>query len=236
MLNSAVQSKLIATNPCDHATLPRIPHTEAMCLSPQQVQKFLDEVKRADDPWWTYWLTLAHTGMRPSEGLGLQWGDLGKGTISIARTVVRHDAEGCEVKGCTHLFEDAKTARSRRTITIPAIVIEALNAHRKSVGSIGMARALIFPGEHGTPPDMRTLVRLHFDPHRKRAKLPKCSPYVLRHSHISALLADGVPVAEVSQRVGHASAVMTLNTYAHVLVGGSDRLAKAIERYAQGSA
>jgi hypothetical protein len=107
--------------------------------------------------------------------------------------VVRHPAEGCEIKGRTRLFEDCKTARSRCTITIPLFVVEALNEHRKSVGSIGMAKMLIFPGEHGAPPDYRTLVRLHFEHYRKAAKLPKCTPYVLRHSHISALLADGVP-------------------------------------------
>jgi integrase len=146
--------------------------------------------------------------------------------------VVRHPADRCEIKGCTHLFEDCNTARSRRTMTIPLVGEEALNIYRKSVESVGTAKILIFPGEHGAPSDYRTLVRLHFDLYRKAAKLPMCTPYVLRHSRISGLLAHGISVVGVRQRAGHASVTMALNTYAHVIVGGSDRLAKALERYA----
>lgn len=210
------------TNPCDHATLPRQPHNEAAFLSPKQVNAFLDAAK--DDPWYDYWLTLARTGMRPGEALGLQWRDLGKGTLSIHRTVVRI--------GKSWSFEDCKTKRSKRTITIPKDLQIALEARRGTAGSIGADTRLIFHGRDGAPPDMRTLVRLHFDPYREAANLGKCSPYALRHSHISDLLAQGVPVTEVSARAGHSSPVMTLGVYAHVLASSGDRMAAALERAA----
>lgn len=108
-------------------------------------------------------------------------------------------------------FEDCKTTRSRRTGTIPGNVVEALKTHGKVViaerqlrGARWQDHDLIFPSGAGTPPDMRSLVRLHFDAYRKAAKLDKCSPYVLRHSHNSGLLAQGLPVAEVSARVSRA--------------------------------
>lgn len=95
-------------------------------------------------------------------------------------------------------FEDCKTKRSRRTGTIPGNVVEALKTHRKVViaerqlrGARWQDHDLIFPSGAGAPPDIRSLVRLHFDPYRKAAKLDKCSPYVLRHSHNSDLLAQG---------------------------------------------
>jgi integrase len=47
--------------------------------------------------------------------------------------------------------------------------------------------------------------------------LPAIRRHDLRHSHASLLLAAGVPVKEVSERLGHASPVITLGVYAHVI-------------------
>ena len=44
----------------------------------------------------------------------------------------------------------------------------------------------------------------------------------LRHTHISQLLAAGVNVKIVSERAGHASIVITLDRYAHLLPGMQD--------------
>jgi integrase len=41
----------------------------------------------------------------------------------------------------------------------------------------------------------------------------------LRHTHATLLLADGVPVEVVSERLGHASATITLTVYQHVHPG-----------------
>jgi len=133
-------------------------------------------------------------------------------------------------QGSDWRFEDCKTPKSKRTVTISEITSAALKAHRKA--SLKIGDGLVFSGEHEGPPDMRSLVRLHFDRYRKLAKLPKCSPYVLRHSHISALLAAGVPVRTVADRVGHANATMTLNVYAHVGEDDRARVVEIIERLA----
>ena len=59
----------------------------------------------------------------------------------------------------------------------------------------------------------------------------------LRHTHATILLGAGVPVKVVSERLGHASATVTLGVYAHVMPGmqreGADRLALLV--YGQGS-
>ncbi|MFC5748916.1 tyrosine-type recombinase/integrase [Actinomadura rugatobispora] len=41
----------------------------------------------------------------------------------------------------------------------------------------------------------------------------------LRHTHATLLLIKGTPVKVVSERLGHASATITMNIYAHVLPG-----------------
>jgi site-specific recombinase XerD len=50
-----------------------------------------------------------------------------------------------------------------------------------------------------------------------RAGLGNLSLHSLRHSHASQLLRDGVPVAAVSERLGHANANITYGIYTHAL-------------------
>ena len=47
----------------------------------------------------------------------------------------------------------------------------------------------------------------------------------LRHTHATLLLAKGVPVKVVSERLGHASVTITLQVYAHVMPGNQRQAA-----------
>ena len=60
-------------------------------------------------------------------------------------------------------------------------------------------------------------------------KLPPVKFYALRHSHASALIAAGLDVVSVSQRLGHASPSITLSVYAHQFRPRDDAAARAIE-------
>lgn len=65
---------------------------------------------------------------------------------------------------------------------------------------------------------MRTLDHRHFKPTLKRAKLPEnFRLYDLRHSCATLLLAANEHPKVVSERLGHASITLTLDTYSHVL-------------------
>jgi integrase len=54
---------------------------------------------------------------------------------------------------------------------------------------------------------------------RRVDELPAIRLHDLRHTHATLLLADGVPVKVVSERLGHASATITLTVYQHVHPG-----------------
>ena len=51
----------------------------------------------------------------------------------------------------------------------------------------------------------------------------------LRHAHASFLLAEGVHAKIVSDRLGHATIAITLDTYSHVLPGLQEKVAEAFE-------
>ena len=55
--------------------------------------------------------------------------------------------------------------------------------------------------------------------------IPPIRLHDLRHTHATVLLQAGEPVHVVSQRLGHASVVVTLAVYAHVLPGDQKRAA-----------
>jgi integrase len=64
-------------------------------------------------------------------------------------------------------------------------------------------------------------------------QLPVIRLHDLRHTHATLLLADGVPVNVVSERLGHASATITLTVYQHVHPGmgreAADRFGALLE-------
>ena len=81
---------------------------------------------RSGEGSWIYLLVLVAvtTGMRRGELLALRWPDIDFGT---ARLTVNQSLE--RVRGKT-VFKSPKTKGSRRTITLPALTVEALKEHR----------------------------------------------------------------------------------------------------------
>jgi integrase len=67
-------------------------------------------------------------------------------------------------------------------------------------------------------------------------KIPKPkgnSLHLLRHTHTSVLLAQGLPLPAVSARLGHSSVRTTQEIYAHMITGQDEEAAKKWEAYQQ---
>jgi len=212
-LNGAMRSDLIYRNPAAYATLPKSVKTERAFLDPEQSARFLRAAE--EDEWSTLWQLLLSTGMRPSEALALKWTDLKDDALTVQRAIVPREDGGWG-------FDTPKSGRTR-VIPLDLVSLAALRATRKAQAVNRMAlgdqcddHGLIFT-RSGAPLDLQLLRRRNFARIVKRAGLdPKLTPYSLRHSHISALLSEGISVSLVAERVGHASTKMTLDTYAHV--------------------
>lgn len=103
------------------------------------------------------------------------------------------------------------------TIQIPVSLVKLLLEHRDAQLE---DHALIFPSESGTPLNIQNLTVRHFKPLLKQAGLSdSIRLYDLRHTHATLLLIAGVHPKIVSERLGHASITLTLDTYSHVLPG-----------------
>jgi integrase len=158
--------------------------------------------------------------MRPEEYLGLQWKDIDfeNSTVTVRRTLLWRNGGGW-------YFDEPKTSRSRRTLPLPSSLVKALSEHKRrqaeirlKVGSKYQNNDFVFATGEGIPLMRRNIIRRHFRPILKRANLSSnLRLYDLRHSCATLLLSVGENPKVVSERLGHASIVLTLDTYSHVL-------------------
>jgi len=135
-------------------------------------------------------------------------------------------------------FKGTKTEKPRR-VELPASVLGPLDVHRQQqekfrqqYGSAYRADLnLIFANPDGTPlkPDsVSSAVSLLC----RRLGLPKgASLHTLRHTHGSFLLADGVDLATVSERLGHSSVRVTADIYSHALRGRDQEAARRWDEF-----
>jgi integrase len=88
---------------------------------------------------------------------------------------------------------------------------------------------LVFTRPDGTPihPD---LISDWFERLAREAELPRIRLHDVRHSYASAALAAGIPAKIVSERLGHATVQITLDTYSHVLPGLDAQAAETVAR------
>jgi integrase len=166
----------------------------------------------------------AATGARRGEVLALRWSDIQDGRAIINRSLTQ-TRQVLEFKG-------TKTERPR-DVKVPASALATLEEHqqrqnefRRQFGPEYRADLdLIFANPDGTPlrpNSVSSVVSLLF----RRLGLPKgASLHSLRHSHGSHLLADGVPLPVVSERLGHSSVRTTAEVYAHAIRGQDDEAA-----------
>lgn len=69
----------------------------------------------------------------------------------------------------------------------------------------------------------------HFRAASPHIDLPRLTVHEIRHTHASLLFEAGQSVKVVQERLGHASAQITLNTYAHLLNDAQTRAAAALD-------
>ena len=227
ILASAVKARKLRNSPMDAVqTTPKVTRPDIQILDTTELAALLDHVNGR--PLYMPVLLAASTGMRHGEILALRWKDIDLDNATL------HVAQAAELVGKTITVKKPKSERSRRTVALPARLVDELSAYRKSHAemclSLGLGKVeLVFP--HW--PDGKLQHPRHFTKAFGRevvaAKLPHVTFHGLRHTHITHLLRSGVPVHVVSARAGHANPSVTLNIYAHLLSGDQEGAAAVID-------
>lgn len=170
------------------------------------------------------------TGMRLGEVLGLRWADidLEKRFARISQTVQETRDEV--------VFVPPKTHRSRRSVALPSFVIDALRKHKKeqserrlNVGSAWHDLDLVIERGDGQPIRTSSLSG-RFVTAMKRAGID-LTFHGLRHGHASLMLAAGVNLKVVSERLGHSTIGITADLYTHVADQLHEAAAASLDAY-----
>jgi integrase len=133
-------------------------------------------------------------------------------------------------------FKAPKTAKSRRTLSIPQELVEPLRMHRDqqnferaAAGDRWTDSGLVFVSTIGTPLDPRNVLRI-WHGLLDQAGLERRAFHVSRHTAVSLLIAEGVPLKVIQEVVGHSLLSTTADIYGHLFPQAFAEAADAMDR------
>ncbi|MDQ3104651.1 MAG: site-specific integrase [Actinomycetota bacterium] len=225
----AVKWGRLVRNPANAADPPRATSSgspDMVTWTAEQLRTFLDGVR--GDRLSAAYLSLATTGMRRGEALGLRWADLDldAGRAAIRQTVIavnHHPVIGTP-----------KTAKGRRTVRLDTATVAALREHRKQqaaerlqMGTGWADHDLVFCRVDGDLLHPERFSR-SFGGRVRQLGLPRIRLHDLRHGWATMALGAGVHPKVVQERLGHANIGITLDVYSHVTAGLHDDAAEKV--------
>lgn len=234
-LGKAVRWGYIENNPCQYADSPGASYAEAAYLDEPEAIQMLSLLEDEPIKWRTLITLDLLSGLRRGELLGLQWDDIDfdNHLIHIRRTWNYTSTTGC-------YFSSPKTARSKRPLHLSTSVFVLLleykrwqDAQRDALGDAWKGEPgdnRVFTTDEGAPmfPTSPTWWLRKFT---QRTGLPQVSIHSLRHTFASLMIADDVPIVEISSQLGHAKASTTTNIYGHVIASAHAKALTTFDRF-----
>jgi integrase len=229
-LSAAVEDGLLPANPAmriGRAIKTGTPEEggRSHALTADELELVLSQAEADIPEAYPLLLTLARTGMRQGEALGLRVGDvdLAQHAIWIRRTWYRG------------LLNTPKSGRARRVDMSQQLEhalrgwIELRAAEAVVAGRGLSAEGWLFPAAgSGEPADRRWLASL-WHTLLRRSGLRQRPPHALRHTYASLLISRGVSLAYVRDQLGHSSIQVTVDVYGHLVPGGQRAVADTLD-------
>ena len=241
-LNEAVRRRRVASNPALVARPPRSEDVEIEPLSIDESRRVLAAAQTTVHP--ARWSIALSLGLRQGEALGLLWGDvdLDDGVLRVRRSVQRHTWEhGCPITDgarscgrkrgaeCDHraggglLLVEPKTKSSKRTIVLPAPLVDELRSHRAGVNRRRLAAGeswdgahdLVFPAANGGLIDPAR-DHIEWKALLKRAGVRNVRLHDARHTAATLLLLQAVDIRTVMSIMGWTE-MATAQRYTHAV-------------------
>ncbi len=220
ILDLAVEDELIRANPAQgfKLNLPKAEREEMLFLTADEVYRLAQTI---DKPFDVLILFAAYTGLRAGEigALRVKHLDLLRRKVSVEESVTELPGDGL-------VYQRPKTDASRRTVTMPKFLTDALAAHLHAHPHVKPGHpldpeTLVFMTARGMPLRHGNFMTRHFKP-AVRASLPKhlhgLRFHDLRHTCASLLINPPIsanPKAVMAQ-LGHTSIQITFDRYGHL--------------------
>lgn len=231
ILGEAVKQGILLSNPCSRVRTPKIKHKEAEYLEENDVIRLLQSLEKEPLQYRALITLLLYSGMRRGEALGLTWKD-----INFKDNLIDINKSSLYVSGKGIFDDETKNESSKRVIKVPQSVIDSLKQlqieqfHKRQMltDEDWQDCDKVFKASNGSPLHPDTLSSW-FKRFLKRHNLPNCHIHTLRHTNASLLIAQGINVRTVSNRLGHAQTSTTENIYSHAIKTADEKVAETLE-------
>lgn len=229
-MNSAVRRRLRPDNPCNGRLLPKDDGTEdkAMFLTMDQMNHI---IAQADEWQRPMWLLLIGAGLRLGEATALTRSDfqLDAETPSVRITKAYQEMQDGWAVGAP------KTKKARRTVALAPSTVEAIRARVESASPgrpifTVSPDTLVYPQHRQWLDGWYDAVKAAESNEGNPLKIHK-RPRIhdIRHSHASMMIAGGMNLYELANRLGHESIITTTKTYGHLVPDAHFRAAAMVE-------
>ena len=226
VLGAAVQNDILPRNPLDGLKPPRVEQQEMRFLNPQEVSRLADAI---DTRYRAFVIVGAYCGLRLGELAGLRRHrvDVPGRHLQVVEQLGRDDLGRWRL-------QPPKTKSSQRSLVLPVVVAEELADHLdtwaepRSTGFVFTAP----DGGHIDPDNFRSRI---WTPAVAAAALDGLRIHDLRHTTASLAIGAGADVKLLQTMLGHASAVMTLDRYGHLIPGRGQDVADRLDQMVHAS-
>jgi integrase len=228
-LGDAVAWQYLTTNPAAHASLPRERRAKRTRPQPWTIDELAAWLRVAlTDRFAGMWMLAATTGMRRSELAGVRRDalDLERGLLTVEDTRVVVAGHAADAEG--------KTEASRRTISLDAFTVAALQQHLAMIDAEREAfgedypyhgRLMCFEDGRALHPDTITS---RFNRLVDRAGVRRIRLHDVRHTYATLARDSGINSKIVTDRLGHANESVTQQIYTHRSTGQDREAAETI--------
>lgn len=229
VMETAVRRRLRPDNPCNGRLLPKDDSTEdkATFLTMAEISQIIDQSPEWQKPMW--WLLIG-SGLRLGEATALTPADfqLDAATPSVRITKsYQETGEGWTVG-------PPKTKKARRTVSLAPSTVAHVRARIESMPR--HERCFPLTAATKTFPQHRQWLESWHDmvTAAETAEVPlildrRPRIHDIRHSHASMMIAAGMNLYELANRLGHESITTTTNTYGHLVPDAHFRAAAMVE-------
>lgn len=225
-LKDAVINGFISSNVCEKTNIYRRPKPKIIVYNKDELRLFLTEASKTN--WYLEVLLGLFCGLRKGEIMDLKFSDLDleNNVLSIERQIAiktKLNKGTCKSVERVQIARHLKTVNSRRSIKVPAIIVEEVNKRKdfnlklkEKNKDTFIENDYICCQNNGSPKNLASMNGA-LNKISSRANLKHISVHGLRHMFATILIEQGVSLPKISAVLGHSSVHTTFEYYCEIM-------------------